>query len=463
MKKETNFLKTVCNIALPVTLQSMLQSSFSAVDQIMIGQLGSTSIAAIGLAGKFSSIFSVVVAAVAAVAGIMIAQYMGKQDEKEVNRSFSINLVVAVGLAAIFTIISAAFATSVMGMYTQDTETKLVAAGYLRIIAFTFIPIAGTTLLSTLFRCMERASFPLYASMVAMLVNTGLNYVLIFGKFGVKPLGVNGAAIATAIAQIANFIFMLVAFIRLYAKQGKKFSFSVALDQTRGRQYLAMLLPILITELLWSLGENVYAAIYGHMGTAECAAMTLTGPIQSLLIGALSGLSQAAAILIGKDLGKKEYDSAYWKAKKLMLYGLGGSVILSLLLVILGRFYVGIYQVEDNVRQIAVQILIAFALISPVKVQNMILGGGIIRSGGKTRYVMWIDIIGTWAFGVPLGLLAAFVLKLSIPYVYFILSLEECVRLLMAVVVFKRKTWMESLKGEEEEYPIEEHCETVLE
>lgn len=449
MNKDTHFLKTVCNIALPVTLQSMLQSSFSAVDQIMIGQLGSTSIAAIGLAGKFSSIFSVVVAAVAAVAGIMIAQYMGKRDEKEVNRSFSINLLVAVGLAAIFTVISAAFAIPVMGMYTQDTQTRLVAAGYLRIIAITFLPIAGTTLLSTMLRCMEKASLPLYACMVAMVVNTGLNYVLIFGKFGMPALGVNGAAIATAIAQAANFLFMLVVFIRLYAKQGKTFHFSVALDCVRGRQYLAMLLPILVTELLWSLGENVYAAIYGHMGTAECAAMTLTSPIQGLMIGALSGLSQAAAILIGKDLGKKEYDSAYWKAKKLMLYGLGGSVILSVLLVILSRYYVGIYQVEDHVREIAVQILIAFALISPVKVQNMILGGGIIRSGGKTRYVMWIDIIGTWVFGVPLGLLAAFVLNLSIPYVYFILSLEECVRLLMAAVVFKRKSWMQSLKGEE--------------
>lgn len=450
MKSDTHFFKTVCNIALPVTLQSMLQSSFSAVDQIMIGQLGSTSIAAIGLAGKFSSIYSVVVSAVAAVAGIMIAQYMGKQDEKEVNKSFSINLLVAIALAAFFTIVSAVFAPAVMGMYTQDIETKMVAAGYLRIIAFTFLPLAGTTLLSTMFRCMERASFPLYASMIAMLVNTGLNYVLIFGKFGVKPLGVNGAAIATVIAQLANFLFMLVAFLKMYAKQGKKFHFSVALDHTRGRQYLSMLLPILITELLWSLGENVYAAIYGHMGTAECAAMTLTGPIQSLIIGALSGLSQAAAILIGKDLGQKEYDRAYWKAKKLMLYGLGGSVILSLLLVILSCYYVGIYQVEDNVREIGVQILIAFALISPVKVQNMILGGGIIRSGGKTRYVMWIDIIGTWVFGVPLGLIAAFVLQLSIPYVYFILSLEECIRLIISLVVFKRKNWMESLKGEEE-------------
>ena len=221
MNRETHFFKKVCSLALPVTLQAMLQSSFCAVDQIMVGQLGSSSIAAIGLAGKFSSIFSVVVSAVAAVAGIMIAQYMGKRDEDEVNRSFSMNLFAAVVLAVVFMMISVGFAEHVMGMYTQDMQTKLEAVGYLKIIAFTFLPMAGTMLLSTMLRCMEKASLPLYSSILAMLLNTGLNYVLIFGKFGIAPLGVTGAALATVTSQIANFLFLAAAFFYLYAKQGK--------------------------------------------------------------------------------------------------------------------------------------------------------------------------------------------------------------------------------------------------
>lgn len=446
MKKEHQFLKTVCNIAIPVTLQSMLGSSFTIVDQIMIGQLGSVNIAAIGLAGKFSSIFSVLVSAIAAVAGIMIAQYMGKQDEKEVNRSLSVNLAVAVGLAVLFTLICAFASGGVMGIYTEDAETKRVAAGYLSILALTFLPIAGASLLSTMLRCMEKASLPLYASILAAVLNTGLNYIFIFGKLGVEPMGVNGAAIATAISQLANFVIILLAFIAQYKKQGKTFSLVLRLERPKASQYIGMLLPLLATEFFWSLGENVYAAIYGRIGTAECAAMTLTNPIQGLMIGALSGVSQAAGILIGKSLGKKEYDKAYRESKKLMIYGLCGSAVLSVLLVLLSRYYVEIYQVEDGVKQISVQLLFVFALISPVKVQNMILGGGIIRSGGRTGYVMWIDIIGTWVFGVPLGLLAAFVLKLPIPYVYFMLSLEECVRLAMSLVVFKRKNWMRSLE-----------------
>ena len=446
MKQENNFLKTVCNIAIPVALQCMLQSSFSMIDQIMIGQLGSVSIAAIGLAGKFSSIFSVVVSAIAVVAGIMIAQYMGKQEKEEVDKSFSVNMVASVMLALIFTILCLVSPKQIIRIYTQEDQICNVAASYLQIIALTFLPMAGATILSTMLRCMEKASLPLYASVVAAVINTVLNYILIFGKLGISAMGVEGAAIATVIAQIANFLFMLAAFILIYGKENQTFRFSLNLGNAGYKQYFMMLMPILITEFLWSLGENVYASIYGHMGTQACAAMTLTNPVQGLMIGALSGLSQAAGILIGKSLGKKEYDEAYRNSKKLVWYGLAGAIILSVLLVILRYFYVDIYEVEDSVKESARAVLLAFAIISPVKVLNMILGGGIVRSGGKTKLIMWIDLTGTWIFGVPLGLLAAFVWGLSIPYVYFILSLEEVVRLAITVVVFKKKIWMQSLE-----------------
>lgn len=446
MKQENNFFKTVCKIAIPVALQCMLQSSFSMIDQIMIGQLGSVSIAAIGLAGKFSSIFSVVVSAIAVVAGIMIAQYMGKQEKEEVDKSFSVNMVASVILALIFTILCLVSPKQIIRIYTQEDRICNVAASYLQIVALTFLPMAGATILSTMLRCMEKASLPLYASVVAAVINTVLNYILIFGKLGISAMGVEGAAIATVIAQIANFLFMLAAFILIYGKENQTFRFSLNLGNAGYKQYFMMLMPILITEFLWSLGENVYASIYGHMGTQACAAMTLTNPVQGLMIGALSGLSQAAGILIGKSLGKKEYDEAYRNSKKLVWYGLAGAIILSVLLVILRYFYVDIYEVEDSVKESARAALMAFAIISPVKVLNMILGGGIVRSGGKTKLIMWIDLTGTWIFGVPLGLLAAFVWGLSIPYVYFILSLEEVVRLAITVVVFKKKIWMQSLE-----------------
>ena len=444
MKQKSNFLKTVCNLAIPVALQSMLQASFSIIDQIMIGQLGSVNVAGVGFAGKFSSIFSVVVSAIGAVAGIMISQYMGQENKKEIRRSFYLNLIIAISLAVIFTLVCAVFPYFIMGAYTKDESTKIVSGDYLRIISATFLPIAGATLLSTMFRCMEKAQFPLFASIASAILNTGLNYVLIFGKFGFASMGVEGAAIATLISQYVNFLIMLVMIIK-YRDYIKKIPNSPQLPPIDWTQYLKILMPILICEFAWSLGENVYAAIYGHIGTESSAAMTLINPIQGLMIGALCGLSQAAGVIIGKKLGSKDYDEAYISSKKLILYGFVGSIILSFVIILTRYFYVEIYQVEANVKQLTTQILMAYALIAPFKVANMILGGGIIRSGGKTKYVMIIDFIGTWGFGVPLGLLAAFVFKLSIPYVYFILSLEECIRFGISMVIFCRKKWMQSL------------------
>lgn len=445
MKGNKTFLRTVCNIAIPVMFQCMLQSSFSMIDQIMVGQLGSVNIAAIGLAGKFFSIFTVTVAAIATVAGIMISQYLGKQEKTEVDKSFSINMIAAMILALIFMVLCIFIPEKIMRIYTEESEICKVAASYLRILAITFIPVAGATLVSTMLRCMEKASFPLYASIVSAIVNTVLNYIMIFGKFGIPAMGVKGAAIATVISQIVNLIIMLIALVKLYKKEGRIFAFSIKLGKAGYQQYFVMLIPILITEFFWSLGENVYASVYGHMGTAACAAMTLTNPIQGLMIGALSGLAQAAGILIGKSLGKEEYDEAYQNAKKLTYYGFVGSLCLSILLILLRNLYVDIYAVEDSVKLLAGNVLVAFAFISPVKVLNMILSGGIIRSGGKTKLVMWIDMIGTWGFGVPLGFLSAFVFGMPIYWVYFILSLEEVIRLLIGVVVFRTKTWMQSL------------------
>ena len=443
MRQRDSFFSSVCSLAIPVALQSMLQASFSIVDQIMIGQLGSVSVAGVGLAGKFASIYSVIVSAVGVVAGIMISQYLGQKNSREVRRSFSVNLLIALGLAGVFTLLCGGFPSQIMGLYTTDAPMGQAASSYLRIITATFLPIAGATLLSTLLRCMEKAQLPLYASIASAVLNTGLNYVLIFGKLGLPAMGANGAAIATVISTWVNFLLMLV----MLGRNSSVLKASGRAGKFNLRQYLSMLLPILVCEFLWSLGENIYAAIYGHMGTEASAAMMLINPIQSLVIGALCGLSQAASVIIGKKLGSREYDDAYRDSWRLIRYGFIGSVILSVLVVLASSMYVEIYQVDAAVKLLTRRILTAYALVAPFKVLNMIAGGGIIRSGGKTNYVMFIDMIGTWVFGVPLGLLSAFVWKLPIPYVYFLLSLEECVRFAITVFILRGKRWMQSLEG----------------
>ena len=136
------------------------------------------------------------------------------------------------------------------------------------------------------------------------------------------------------------------------------------MTKTEWKNYFAMLIPLFVCEFLWVLGENVYAVIYGHLGTLSCAGMTLTYPIQGLLIGSLSGLSQGAGIIIGKSQGMKEEEKSYADAKRTLFFGLAVSVLFSLLLILMNRFYINLYKIEDDTKNIGSLLLIAFAIFN---------------------------------------------------------------------------------------------------
>lgn len=447
MRTGDGFLKAVCALAVPVALQSMLQASFGAVDQIMIGQLGSVCVAGVGLASKFASIHGVLASSVGAVAGVMLAQYLGQGNLRAMGRSFRVNLWIAAAVAVLFTLACTLLPRRIMGLYSGDAAAVNVAAGYLFILGGSFLPAAGATLLCALLRCLERAALALWAGAASAVLNTALNYLLIFGKLGIVPMGTDGAALATLAAQWANLLILIALCRRCLRGGGARDAAAPPGEHFNWRQYGGMLLPVLACELFWSLGENVYAGVYGRLGSRACAAMTLINPVQSLTIGALCGLSQAAGVLVGKALGRGDGEGAYRSARRLLIYGLAGAAALSGLILLAAPLYVRIFRVEPEVQLLTRRILIAYAAVAPLKVLNMILGGGVIRSGGRTGYVMWIDLIGTWCFGVPLACLSAFVWRLPVYWVYFLLSLEEGVRLLLSLGVLRSRRWMRKLEA----------------
>ena len=441
----SEFSKSLCKIAVPVTLQSMLQASFSIVDQIMIGQLGEINISAVGLCGNFSLIFSVVIGAVGTVAGILTAQFIGAKDMKEAWSSFDISMVCAVIVSALFLFASGIFPANILGLYTKDVGIINTGSVYFRIVAFSYILMAISIILSTWLRCKEHAAIPFLASLLAVGINTGLNYILIFGKAGFLPMGIKGAAIATLVSQLFNLIFIFIGFIVCIKKDGDKPILSLHFKRISIMDYFIMVIPIFVSEFLWSLGQNVETGVYGHLDTANLAAYMLTAPIQGLVMGALSGLSAAAGVMVGKRLGKKEYEEAYRESGEIMIAGLIGAVFISSILILSAGVYTGFYQVDYNVKELGKILLVIFALYAPVKVENMILGGGIIRSGGDTKIIMIIDIIGTWCIGIPLCILAAYVFKWGIVGVYTLLTTEEIFRFVVSLVIFKKRTWMISL------------------
>ena len=439
--KET-FEKQVINIAIPVALQSMLQSSFSMIDQIMVGQLGEKSISAVEIAGKPGFIYSVVVGAVCTIAGIMISQYIGKKDRESEEKSICVNFLVMMLTGIAFFFISRMFPLQFIRLFTNDARVISEGSVYLGIIGWTFIPLGITNIFGAAIRCRGKSSWPLYVGFVSATLNTGLNYCLIFGNYGMPMLGVKGAAYASVISQVAGAVLIIVMFFRLYGR----IRYSVSLGKENYWQYLSMLIPIVINEFLWSVGQSINTFVYGHMSTDELAGMSLTGSLQGLTIGALSGIAQAAGILVGKRLGEGQYDQAYQESKKLCVYGFIGSILFSVTIMALKTPYVHLFNVSDDVRAIGLALLTAFAVLMPIKVLNMILGGGIIRSGGRTKYIMMIDMLGTWLIGVPIALVTGLVFKLPIVWVYFMLSQEEVVRFIISIFMFRSRKWMNTIK-----------------
>ena len=439
--KET-FEKQVINIAIPVALQSMLQSSFSMIDQIMVGQLGEKSISAVEIAGKPGFIYSVVVGAVCTIAGIMISQYIGKKDRESEEKSICVNFLVMMLTGIAFFFISRMFPLQFIRLFTNDARVISEGSVYLGIIGWTFIPLGITNIIGAAIRCRGKSSWPLYVGFVSATLNTGLNYCLIFGNYGMPMLGVKGAAYASVISQVAGAVLIIVMFFRLYGR----IRYSVSLGKEKYWQCLSMLIPIVINEFLWSVGQSINTFVYGHMSTDELAGMSLTGSLQGLTIGALSGIAQAAGILVGKRLGEGQYDQAYQESKKLCVYGFIGSILFSVTIMALKTPYVHLFNVSDDVRAIGLALLTAFAVLMPIKVLNMILGGGIIRSGGRTKYIMMIDMLGTWLIGVPIALVTGLVFKLPIVWVYFMLSQEEVVRFIISIFMFRSRKWMNTIK-----------------
>ena len=442
---DKDFKKKIIEIALPVTVQCLMQSSLSLIDQIMIGSLGSECIAGIGLAGKFTSLFSVTVAAIVTAAGILISQYFGAKNERGVRDSFYLPMYLSLILVVIFSLHSVFVPNQVMSLYANDKNTVAKAAAYLIYRTPGYLACVITMFISTLLRNMNRAKLPAVAGIIAIITNTVMNWFLIYGIFIFPRLEEVGAALATVISQVVEMLIVLTLFIR--EKKNKNLFLKPTLHFSKEfcKNTFSILMPILIGEFLWSLGENVYAVIYGHLGTEACAAMTLMYPIQGIAIGALCGVSSAAGIIVGNSLGADENEKAYSQAVDFVKLTVAAGIIIGIIVCAISPLYVKLFNVAPETRVITIKILIAFAVVFTAKVFNMVVGGGVLQSGGQTKFMTLVNIIGPWAFGVPMGFLAAYWLKLPIWWVYLILSLEEYVRLIISVWLLKSRRWMKNV------------------
>lgn len=442
---KSDFYNNVVKIAVPVTLQSLIMALLTLTDQLMVGQLGDVAIASVGISTKIYGIISVVLSGLATGISIYAAQFWGKQDEKSIAQLMGMGVTVGLVFAILFTV-PVHFAPKFnLGLFTTDQRVISEGAIFLRIISLSYIPAMLTMIYSAILRSTGRVKLPMIVSMCTVGINIVLNYLLIYGNFGFPELGLKGAAISTLTARIVECLFIIGASYKLrlpgIADRSNWFGAS---GQLAGK-FFRTTYPIVLTELIWVLGETVYAIIYSRMGTAEMTAMTITFPLQGLSIGLLSGLSSAAGILIGNKLGADEEETALDFSRRFILLGIVISLVAGVLIAATAPLYVSIFQISDEAHQMGIRLVWVFAGFLWVKVSNMILAGGILQSGGDSKFVFAMESTATWLIGVPSGLLVSFVWKQPIYLVYMILSLEEVVRFAVGLYRIRSKKWLKNL------------------
>ena len=437
--------KKLLSIALPVSVQSLIQSFLGMIDQMMIGQLGESTVAAVSLGGRPGFILIYTLSGITAAASIFASQYEGAGDKSrhaQVMRSTIFGCL----LITLPFLLSAIFIPEILlKAFTTDTAVISAGTGYLKICSLSYIPLIFIMACSAILRSTGKANIPMITGIVAVILNTGLNAVLIFGLLGFPAFGVEGAAVATVISYLIEAI-ILVIYMQKKSHGGNVVqAFKVRCPKDFIWAFFTTALPAIGNELLWAVGDAGYTAIYGRMGTEQLAAMTLTFPIQGLTVGFFSGLSAAAGIIIGSFLGGEKTERAYtasWDFFKLCIIG---CVAMGVMIIVGSGLYVGFYNVSEEVRLLAKHLLVIFAFFLWVKVSNMVMLGGVLRSGGQTKYTLFLDVLGTWGIGIPLGIIAAFLLKLDIRLVYTIISIEEIVRLILGLARVKSKKWMKTL------------------
>lgn len=284
------YFREMMEIGLPVTLQCIFQASYGLVDQLMVGRLGTVSIAGSGLGAKFSGLAMVTVSSVAAVASILVAQYHGAGEEEGKSRSFFYCLYIGLLVMLLFLLPSVLVPEKIMGIYSTDLETVALAGKYLRIVGASFLPMTVTLMVSAYLRSSGRSKPPMYAGLLSMGVNIFLNYIFIFGKIGMPVMGLMGAGYGTLAARSVECAVLVAVMVYYKRRRVVYLVLPGSLDMGFLGKISVIVLPILLDEFSWSIGENIYAAVYGRMGTAALAATVLLNPLMGMFIGMFQGV-----------------------------------------------------------------------------------------------------------------------------------------------------------------------------
>ena len=439
------FYRAVITIALPIAFQSLISSTLNLVDTLMIGSLGELELAAVGLSTQLYFIHYMLLFGITSGASTFVSQFWGASDLKSIRKVTGFAILMSFSASLIFFIPAFFFPEAVLGIFTDDPEIISLGAQFVSTASFTFLTLSIVVPLVSALRTTEQTKIPLKISVIVFCTNTFLNYIFIFGNFGMPALGVRGAAISTLAARCLELLLILfVVIIRkniIYGKVKEFFSFNTQLVTRIVRNAL----PTTINEVMWGSGMAAFNAAYGRMGVTEFASIQASNTIMTLFILFAFSLGDATLILVGKRLGAGELVYAYAKAKKLLRLAVVVGLISGLLLIILSPYILQLFNFTPKGQFYARNILLIYGLFMSIKVFNGINITGPFRAGGDTKFAMYMEIGCIWLIAVPLVFIGAFYLALPVHLVVLMAQTSELVEFVLCYRRFKSKKWVNNL------------------
>ena len=442
---DKTFLLTLVTLMVPMILQNLLTLGTQMMDSIMLGQLGQNELSASSLANQPFFIFNLLIFGMASGSSVLNAQFWGKRDIRSIKIIISICLKVAFTVSILLAAVVMLFPRAVMAVYTNDQAVIELGAQYLQVIGWCYIFHGIASTLLTSIRSVGIVRVAVVDSVFALVCNTSLNYILIFGKLGFPALGVRGAAIATVITRIGEVAIVLTYLLFIDKKLKFRPRDLAAFEMGLLKNYLKNGLPVAFNEVFWSIGVSIQSMILGRLGADAVSASQMSSIVQQFATVFIFGVANAAAIIIGNDIGAGRMEEAKSRIRAFRWIAVWVGLFAAGVILVLSRPVVGFYNVPEETKGLALQMLRMLSVIVLFVSQTGIGVVGLLRGGGDPRFGVFVDLCGLWLFAVPAALLAAFVFHAPVLAVYLCSKLDEPVKLVMLTWRMRNDRWIKDV------------------
>lgn len=442
------FAKNAFSLALPIILQNFIMFALNMMDIILLQGLGDTAVASVSSANQSNLVVNLLIFGTCSGSSIFLAQCRGSRDFASMRKTVWIALVFIFTVS--FTVASVMTSVPKTIMSIMTSEAKLIETGslYLRIVPVSFVLSGLSMVFSTLLRCNEKTKLPLFASVIALSINTTLNYILIYGKLGMPAMGVQGAAVATVISRLIEFCLILYF---VYGGKEKEIKPRLAdLKEIRLpfiKSYYKIALPVICNEVLWGFGMTVYSAIYGRMGETTVAAMSVSNIMEQTFAVVAMGCGHITTIIIGQLLGKEAFEEAKLRAKTLALWSLILGGFTTVIMIVSGPFFVRLVfnNLTEETMTLAINFITMFACYMPLRAFVYTNIVGTLRSGGDSLAAAVLDVLFIYIYSIPVGIILGLWLKLPSIIVIGVMYGEELIKAVLSWVRVRRYLWVRKI------------------